>query len=99
MNQGRRRFLVASALAPLAGACSGQYPLTRVGGIRRQLLAGHFQALDYLHTAREDASRRMAPRLGVSPGEVRMALQDIRFMDVTGKRGWLVDPRFLPVSS
>jgi hypothetical protein len=33
MNQGHRRFLVASALAPLAraSACSGQSPLTRVG--------------------------------------------------------------------
>ena len=33
MNQGHRRFLVASALAPLAlaSACSGQPPLTRVG--------------------------------------------------------------------
>ena len=200
VNQGRRRFLVASALAPLAlaGACSGQPPLTRVGGILwigyeplflarelglydadtlrlvempsnttnlmalatgnveaatltldecllareggldvrailvfgdsaradvmsrpgfeqredlkglimdvlvartdalerspesfRQLLAGHFRALDYLRTAPEDASRRMAPRLGVSPGEVRAALQGIRFMDVTANRGWL----------
>jgi hypothetical protein len=34
MDQGHRRFLVASALAPLAlaSACSGQPPLTRVGG-------------------------------------------------------------------
>lgn len=33
MNQGYRRFLVASALAPLAlaGARSGQSPLMRVG--------------------------------------------------------------------
>ena len=34
MNHGRRRFHVASALAPLAlaGACSSQPFLTRVGG-------------------------------------------------------------------
>jgi len=33
MNQGCRRFLVTSALAPLAlaSACSGQSPLPRVG--------------------------------------------------------------------
>lgn|GEM_PF-6951155 len=33
MNQGHRRFLVASALVPLAlaSACNGQPPLTRVG--------------------------------------------------------------------
>ncbi|MBW8328832.1 MAG: ABC transporter substrate-binding protein [Thiobacillus sp.] len=55
----------------------------------RQLLAGHFRALDYLHRAPEDAFRLMAPRLGVSPDEVRAALKGIRFMDVTANHGWL----------
>jgi len=58
----------------------------------RQLLAGYFRALDYLHAAPDDAFRRMAPRLGVSPDEVRAALAGIRFMDLAANRGWLEEP-------
>ncbi|MBW8369741.1 MAG: ABC transporter substrate-binding protein [Thiobacillus sp.] len=55
----------------------------------RQLLAGHFQALDYLRTSPDDAFRRMAPRLGVGPHKVRAALQGIRLMDLAANRNWL----------
>lgn len=59
----------------------------------RQLLAGHFQALDYLRASPDDAFRRMAPRLGVSPDDVRAALQRVRLMDRAANRGWLDGPR------
>lgn len=66
----------------------------------RQLLAGYFQALDYLRTSPDDALRRMAPRLGISPEEMRVALQGLRLMDLTANRGWLVGtrPGLLPVA-
>lgn len=59
----------------------------------RQLLAGYFRALDYLHASPDDAISRMAPRLGVTPGEVRAAQQGIRYMDLAANRGWLGGPR------
>lgn len=55
----------------------------------RHLLAGYFRALDYLHAAPGEAFRRMAPRMGVSPDEVRAAQQGIRFMDLAANRSWL----------
>lgn len=58
----------------------------------RQLLAGYFQALEHLHKAPEEALRRMAPRLGVSPDGVRAALQGIRFMDIKANHGLLDGP-------
>lgn len=55
----------------------------------RQLLAGHFRALDHLQRAPDDALARMAPRLGVSPDELRAAQQGLRFMDLPANRDWL----------
>lgn len=55
----------------------------------RQLLAGYFQALEYLRKSPGDACSRLAPRLGVSPDEVRTALQGIRLMDLAANRNWL----------
>lgn len=55
----------------------------------RQLLAGYFHALDYLHRSPDDAFARMAPRLGVSPDELRVAQQGLRFMDLASNREWL----------
>lgn len=59
----------------------------------RQLLAGYFRALNYLHQAPGESYRRMAPRLGVTPDEVRAAMVGIRFMDLASNRGWLAGPR------
>lgn len=58
----------------------------------QQLLAGYFKALEHLRVSPDDAFRRMAPRLGVSPDEVRIAQQGIRFMDLETNRGWLAGP-------
>lgn len=55
----------------------------------RQLLAGYFQALALMRSSPDQAFRLMAPRLGVSPDEVRVAQQGIRFMDLPANRGWL----------
>lgn len=55
----------------------------------RQLLAGYFRALDYLHASPDEAIPRMAPRLGVTPDEVRAAQRGIRYMDLAANRGWL----------
>jgi len=55
----------------------------------RYLLAGYFRALDYLHASPNDAIPRMAPRLGVTPDEVRAAQRGIRYMDLAANRGWL----------
>lgn len=58
----------------------------------RQLLAGYFQALALMRSSPDQAFRLMAPRLGVSPDEVRVAQQGIRFMDLPANRGWLAGP-------
>jgi NitT/TauT family transport system substrate-binding protein len=55
----------------------------------RQLLTGHFRALEYLQRSPEEALRRMAPRLGVSPEELRTAQQGLRFIDLPANRDWL----------
>lgn len=66
----------------------------------RLLLAGYFQALDYLHRAPSEAFRRMAPRLGVTPDEVRAAQKGVRFMDLASNHGWLdgARPGLLPAA-
>lgn len=66
----------------------------------RRLLAGYFQALDHLHTSPDDAFRRMAPRQGMRPDEVRAAQQGIHFMDLAGNRRWLDGdtPGLVPVT-
>jgi NitT/TauT family transport system substrate-binding protein len=58
----------------------------------RQLLAGYFQALAFMRSSPEEAFRLMAPRLGVSPDEVRAAQQGIRMMDLPANYGWLEGP-------
>ena len=55
----------------------------------RNLLAGYFRALDYLRVFPDEAFRLMAPRMGVSPDEVRAAQQGIRYMDLAANRSWL----------
>lgn len=67
--------------------------LARAPDSFRQLVAGHFQALDYLRASPDEAYRRMAPRMGVSPDAVRAAQQGIRFIDLAANRGWLAGPR------
>lgn len=66
----------------------------------RQLLAGHFRALDHLQRAPDDALARMAPRLGVSPDELRVAQQGLRFMDLPANLDWLAgdDARLVPAA-
>lgn len=63
--------------------------LERLPDTFRQLLAGYFRALDYLRAFPDQAFRLMAPRMGVSPDEVRAAQQGIRFMDLAANRSWL----------
>jgi NitT/TauT family transport system substrate-binding protein len=53
------------------------------------LLAGYFKALDYLHRSPDAAIQRMAPRMGVSPDEVRSAQRGIRFIERAANRDWL----------
>ena len=42
----------------------------------------------------------MAPRLGVSPDELRVAQQGLRFMDLPANRDWLAgdDARLVPAA-
>ena len=35
----------------------------------------------------------MAPRLGVTPDEVQVAMKGLRFMDLASNHGWLDGPR------
>jgi NitT/TauT family transport system substrate-binding protein len=79
--------LIVDVLAARADA------LARAPDSFRQRVAGHFQALDYLRSSPDDALRRMAPRLGVTPDEVRAAHRGIRFMDPAANRSWLDGPR------
>jgi NitT/TauT family transport system substrate-binding protein len=58
----------------------------------RQLLAGHFKALDYLHNSPVDALRRMAPHQGLNPDELRAILTGVHFIDAESNRGWLDGP-------
>jgi NitT/TauT family transport system substrate-binding protein len=63
--------------------------LERAPNSFRQLLAGHFKALDYLHRSPDDALRRMAPRQGLSPQALRTILKGVHFIDVEANRDWL----------
>lgn len=58
----------------------------------RGLLAGHFQALDHLQRAPDEAIRRMAPRLGASPDDLRLARRGIRYVGLESNRTWLAGP-------
>lgn len=55
----------------------------------RHLLGGYFQALDHLQRAPDEAIRRMAPRMGVSPGDLRLVRRGIRHVDLEANRAWL----------
>ncbi|MDT3707547.1 MAG: ABC transporter substrate-binding protein [Thiobacillus sp.] len=55
----------------------------------RTLLAGYFQALDYLRSSPQDATRRMAPRMGLRPDQVRSARGGIQVIELAANRDWL----------
>lgn len=55
----------------------------------RVLLAGYFQALDHMQRAPDEAIRRIAPRMGVSPDDVRLAQSGIRYVGLEANRTWL----------
>ncbi len=48
----------------------------------RRLVARYFQALAYLHRNPQDAARRMAPRLGLSPDAVQAGYQGLALPDL-----------------
>lgn len=58
----------------------------------RQLVAGHFKALAYLHRSPDDALRRMTPRQGMSPDALRAILKGVHFIDAEANRRWLGGP-------
>jgi NitT/TauT family transport system substrate-binding protein len=55
----------------------------------RQLLAGHFRALNYLQQHPLDAARRMAPRLQLSPAAILQSYQGLQQPDLSANRAWL----------
>jgi NitT/TauT family transport system substrate-binding protein len=55
----------------------------------RQLVSGHFKALDHLHRSPDDALRRMTPRQGLSPAALRTILKGVHFVDIQANREWL----------
>ncbi len=58
-----------------------------------QLLTdGYFRALDHLRQAPQDAAARMAPRMGITPDEVLVALKGVRMQDRAANRAWLDGP-------
>jgi NitT/TauT family transport system substrate-binding protein len=65
-----------------------------------QLVAGHFKALDHLHHSPDDALRRMAPRQGLGPDELRAILKGVHFVDIKANREWLggAAPGLLPAA-
>lgn len=63
--------------------------LERTPDAFRHLLGGYFQALDHLRASPDEAFRRMSPRMGVSPEQLRTAQQGIRVMDLAANRRWL----------
>lgn len=59
----------------------------------RVLLAGYFQALDYVRASPDDAFRRMAPRLRLNEQAMRTALPGIQTLDGADNRTWLSGTR------
>lgn len=55
----------------------------------RRLLGGYLQALDRMQRAPDEAIRRMAPRMGMSPDDVRLARSGIRYVGLEANRTWL----------
>jgi NitT/TauT family transport system substrate-binding protein len=90
-NLGARRLfdstafpgLIVDVLAARADA------LERSAESFTRLLAGYFTALDYLRSSPDEAIERMAPRMGLSPDEVRSAQRGIRFIGRAANRDWL----------
>lgn len=58
-----------------------------------QLLGAHQQALEHLDKARPDALQRMAPRLGLTPAEMDVALGGIELPDADANRALLSGPQ------
>ena len=48
----------------------------------RDLLAGYFRALEHLHRQPDDAIRRMAPRLGLTPAEMQAGYRGLSLPDL-----------------
>ena len=48
----------------------------------RALLAGYFRALEHLHRQPEDAMRRMAPRLGLTPADMQEGYRGLSLPDL-----------------
>ncbi len=55
----------------------------------RALLAAWFGALDFMRRHPEEALRRLAPRLGIPPAQVRQAFDGLRLPDVAQNRALL----------
>ncbi len=55
----------------------------------RQLLSGYFEAREYLSTVPEDAARRMAPRMNLSPAEVLASFKGLRLPGLDENRNLL----------
>lgn len=58
-----------------------------------QLCAGYFRALTYLQSSPAEASRRMAERMGIQPGEVIEALKGVHMRDLAANHAWLSGPQ------
>lgn len=58
----------------------------------RQLLVGHFQALDFVRASPDEAFVRMAPRLGMAPEAMRAALGGVHLVSLRDNRAWLDGP-------
>lgn len=63
--------------------------IPRYQPVLKTLLAGHFRALDYLARQPGDAAARMAPRMGVSPGEVLPQFAGLRLPSLAENRQFL----------
>lgn len=89
--QGARRLLDSSAFPGLIVdvLVARAEALEQAPDNFRRLLAGYFQALDHLRRAPDDACRKMAPRLGIRPDEVKAALGGLHFVDLADNRKWL----------
>lgn len=55
------------------------------------LLAGYFQALEYLQTQTDDAARRITRRLGISPEEVLTSFDGMSIPGLAGNKSLLGD--------
>lgn len=54
-----------------------------------KLLEGYFQALGHLQRTPDEAIRYMAPRMGASPDDLRLARRGIRYVDLEANHAWL----------